>query len=80
MRLKELVSSLRESSHCDLPAVIDRSLSYVRGGGGDKAHSYLCTALLGRESVDGGTWRQLLHYLGPVQALLVVYTNTPRVS
>ena len=79
VRLKELISSLKETSHYDLPAVIDRSLTYIEIGG-DKAHSYLCKTLLQRKDVDSKTCRKLLHCRGPVQALLVIYTNIPLVS
>ena len=80
VRLKELVSSLR-SRDCDLTATVDSSLSYIRGGGGGvRAHSYLCEALLKRDGVGGEICGRLLHCLGPQQALLAAYASIPRAT
>ena len=80
VRLKQLVSSLK-SDECDLETVVKSSLGYIReGGGGERAHGYLCAVLLQRESVGGETCGALLHCLGPAPALLVAHANLPRVT
>ena len=80
MRLKELVSSLK-SDHCDLDEAVESSLSYVlQGGGGVRAHGYLCSAMLERECVGGKTCGRLLHSLGPAPALLAAHANLSRVA
>ena len=80
VRLKELVSSLK-SSEGDLEAAVEGSLSYIQQeGGGARAHSYLCSALLERDGVGGTACSRLLHCLGPTHTLLAVHTNTPRVT
>jgi hypothetical protein len=80
VRLKQLVSSLK-SSQCDLETAVNDSLSYIReGGGGEKAHSYLCAALLQREGVGGKSCSNLLNCLGPAPAFLSAHANLPRVT
>lgn len=80
VRLKELISSLK-NDHCDLDSVVNQCLDYVReGGGGEKAHSYLCATLLDRECVGGSTCSHLLNCLGPTPAILAAHSNIPRVK
>ena len=80
VRLKELVSTLRsKSSGCDMNTVVERAQYYVLQRVDKRAHSYLCTAALQREDVGGKRYSDFLHCLGPVQTLLVVYTNISRV-
>ena len=77
VRLKELVSSLSRNE-----SAIEDAESYVRQGGGNRAHSYLCSAVLGGAGAGGREKEcsHLLHCLGPAQALLAVHSNLPRVS
>ena len=80
VRLKQLVSSLK-NGQCNLDTAVESSLSYIReGGGGERAHSYLCAALLQRDGVGGKTCSSLLQCLGPAPALLVAHANLPRVA
>lgn len=79
VRLKELVSALRRVEEVDL--ALEQSVQYVRQqpqGGGERAHSYLCAAVLQGLGVGGRDQRcrELLRCLGPAQSLLVVYRNT----
>lgn len=79
MRLKELVSALRSGEGVDI--ALEHSVQYVRQqpkSGGEKAHSYLCTAALQGLGARGRELkcRELLHSLGPAQALLAAYRNT----
>lgn len=81
VRLKELVSSLRGS---DVDAVIERAKRHVTlQGGGKRAHSYLCSALLKEDKACAGHGKAcsgFLRCLGSVPALCVVYSNILRVS
>lgn len=53
---------------------VQESVEFVHGLQGDwavRAHTQLCTAML----KGGGKGGDLLHALGPLQALSVVYSN-----
>lgn len=78
--LKEIVAALGKDSEVD--AAIARSECYIRQGGGKRAHSYLCAAVLQGAGVGGRekACSRLLRCLGPAQALLVVHSSAPRVS
>ena len=78
--LKELVSSLRD---CDVSAVLERAKSHIlQGGGGKRAHSYICSALLREDGVRGNrkACSDFLRCIGAVQALCVIYSNIARAS
>ena len=79
-QIKELVSLLNKSSECDVDVAIEQSECYVRQGRGKKVHSYLCAAALKGAGGGGKACSRLLRCLGPAQALVAVYSNTPGVS
>ena len=80
-RLRGLLSGLQDEASFD--AAVEDSLQHIRQqsrSGGERAHSYLCTAALRGAGVAGGRaekYGALLHCLGPAQTLLVAYRNTP---
>ena len=81
MRFRQLVASLESRSGTS--DAVKESLDYLRslqesGEDGSSAHSRLCAAFLrGWEGNDGGqeSFRELLHLMGPAEALTVVYDN-----
>lgn len=82
MEVIRLVSAFDRSE--EKKDVVKESLDFLRTFSGKDAatagyHSKLCSAML--KVINGGAreYAELLHYVGPIQCLLVVHSNLNRV-
>ena len=83
VKLRELVGSFDRQNAVHETA--KECVAYLRHLQGRKervtsAHSHLCTAMVRAWSGEGCGAGELLHALGPTQAILVVYSNISKAS